>query len=169
MPFSSLSSYRDGRDEKDVLAALPVIAASVFVSYDLPTNLALAPFIIDLDPKTAKIRIEYRPAQEALALLFDSCPSRRADDTRISSRTSKEVVPKAYEYHVTAVDPNDSTNQRAIEPSSSVSYFTAGLVSAQRSLINTSAASPMSWGSSWRNCSTRQVPQPPPRRPDGCR
>ena len=37
---------REGKDEKDVLAALPVISATVFVSYDPAYELgALAPFV----------------------------------------------------------------------------------------------------------------------------
>lgn len=130
--------HREGKDEKDVLAALPVIAATVFVSYDPADELgALAPFVIDLDPecKIAKIRIEYRPAQAALALLLDSpVPAGGADDAAHLFKNLKEVVPKAYEYHVTAVDPNDSTNQRAIELKQLGKLFQCGLVSAQRSL-----------------------------------
>jgi len=129
---------RDGKDEKDVLAALPVIAATVFVSYD-PTNElgALAPFVIDLDPecKTAKIYIEYRPSQTALALLLDSpVPAEGADDAAHLFKNLKEVVPKAYEYHVTAIDPNDSTNKRTIELKQLGKLFQCGLVGAQRSL-----------------------------------
>ncbi|MBP6132425.1 ATP-dependent endonuclease [Thauera sp.] len=130
--------HREGKDEKDVLAALPVIAATVFVSYEPANELgALAPFVIDLDPecKTAKIRIEYRPAQAALSLLLDSpIPAGGADDAAHLFKSLKEVVPKAYEYHVTAVDPNDSTNQRTIDLKQLGKLFQCGLVSAQRSL-----------------------------------
>jgi putative ATP-dependent endonuclease of OLD family len=100
---------REGKDEKDVLAALPVITATMFVSYDPANELgALAPFVIDLDPecKTAKIRIEYKPAQTGLALLLDPpIPAGGADDAARFFKNLKEAVPKTYEYHVTAVDP----------------------------------------------------------------
>lgn len=129
---------REGKDEKEVLAALPVIAATVFVSYDPAKELgALAPFVIDLDPdcKTAKISIEYRPALAALALLLDPpVPEGGADDAAHLFKNLKEAVPKAYEYHVTAVDPNDSTNERVIEPKQLGQLFQCGLVGAQRSL-----------------------------------
>lgn len=129
---------REGKDDKDVLAALPVIAATVFVSYDPACELgALAPFVIDLDPdcKTAKIRIEYRPAQTALALLLDlPVVAVGADDEVHLFKHLKEVVPKAYEYHLAAVDPNDSTNERAIELKQLGKLFQCGLVTAQRSL-----------------------------------
>lgn len=128
----------EGRDEKDVLAALPVIAATVFVSYDPANELGtLAPFVIDLNPecKTAKIRIEYRPAQTALSLLLDPPVSTGGvDDAAHLFKNLKEVVPKAYEYHLTAVDPNDSTNERVIELKQLGKLFQCGLVSAQRSL-----------------------------------
>lgn len=130
--------YRDGEDEKEVLAALPVIAATVFVSYYPANELgALAPFVIDLDPEcnTAKIRVEYRSSQTALALLLDSpVPMGGADDAAHLFKNLKEVLPKAYEYHVTAVDPNDSTNERIIELKQLGQLFQCGHVSAQRSL-----------------------------------
>lgn len=129
---------REGKDEKEVLAALPVIAATVFVSYDPAKELgALAPFVIDLDPdcKTAKINIEYRPTLAALALLLDSpVPRGGADDAAHLFKNLKEAVPKAYEYHIAAVDPNDSTNKRVIEPKQLAQLFQCGLVGAQRSL-----------------------------------
>jgi len=129
---------REGKDEKDVLAALPVIKATVFVSYDPAKELgALAPFVIDLDPecKTAKIRIEYRPMHTALALLLDSpVPAGGTDDATHLFRNLKEVVPKAYEYHVTAIDPNDSTNERVIELKQLGKLFQCGFVGAQRFL-----------------------------------
>ena len=129
---------QDGRDEKEVLAALPVITATVFVAYDPAKELgALAPFVIDLDPacNTAKIRIEYRPIQAALALLLDPpVPAGGADDAEHLFKNLKEVIPKTYEYHVTAVDPNDSTNERFIELRLLGRLFQCGLVAAQRSL-----------------------------------
>lgn len=88
---------REGKDEKDVLAALPVISATVFVSYDPADELgALAPFVIDLDPgcKTAQIRIDYRPAQTALALLLDPPVPEEQTTRLISSRTSKTLFRK---------------------------------------------------------------------------
>lgn len=128
----------EGKDEKDVLAALPVIAATVFVSYDPAKELgSLAPFVIDLDPecKIAKIRIEYRPAQTAVALLLDPpVPAGGVDNAAHLFKNLKDVVPKAYEYHVTAVDPNDSTNERVIELKQLSKLFQCGLVGAQRSL-----------------------------------
>ncbi|WHQ44361.1 ATP-dependent nuclease [Alcaligenes faecalis] len=128
----------EGKDENIVLAALPVITATVFVSYDPAEELgALAPFVIDLDPecKIAKISIEYRPVQTALALLLDPpVPEGGADDAAHLFKNLKEVVPKAYEYHVKAVDPNDSTNERIIELKQLGKLFQCGFVGAQRSL-----------------------------------
>lgn len=129
---------REGKDDKVVVEALPVIAATVFVSYDPANELgALAPFVIDLDPecKTAKIRIEYRPTQTALPVLLDSpVPAGGLDNAAHLFKNLKEAVPKAYEYHVTAVDPNDSTNERTIELKQLGKLFQCGLVAAQRSL-----------------------------------
>lgn len=128
----------EGKEEKDILAALPVIAATIFMSYDPAKALgALAPFVIDLDPecKIAKIRIEYRPTQTAIALLLDPpIPVGGADDAAHLFKNLKEVIPKAYEYHVTAVDPNDSANECVVELKQLSKLFQCGLVGAQRSL-----------------------------------
>ncbi|WP_406806680.1 ATP-dependent nuclease [Burkholderia semiarida] len=136
--LSARQLRHEGKDEKEVLAALPVIAATVFVSYDPNKELgALAPFVIDLDPdcKTAKIRIEYRPVHTALALLLDPpVPAGGTDDVAHFFRSLKEAIPDAYEYHVTAVDPNDSSNERIIELKQLGKLFECGLVGAQRSL-----------------------------------
>jgi hypothetical protein len=86
--------------------------------------------VIDLDPgcRTAKIRIEYRPAQTALALLLDPpVPAGGADDAAHLFKNLKDVVPKAYEYHVTAVDPNDSANERVIALKQLSKLFQCGL------------------------------------------
>lgn len=130
---------REGKDEKEVLAALPIIAATITMSYDpAVTELgALSPFVIDLDPtcKSAKIRIEYRPAPTGLALLLDpAVPDGGADDASHLFRNLKEAIPKAYEYHVTAVDPTDATNERVVELKKLTSLLQFGLVAAQRAL-----------------------------------
>lgn len=129
---------RAGEDEKNVLTALPVITATIFVSYDLDEEFgALAPFVIDLNPdcSVAKVRIEYRPMQAGLALLLDFPISERGeDDTACLFKNLKEMIPKAYEYHVTAVDPNDSTNERVIELKQLGKLFQCGFIGAQRML-----------------------------------
>lgn len=128
----------EGEDEKNVLAALPIITAMISMSYDPVNELgALAPFVIDLDPecKIAKIRIEYRPVQTALALLLDSPVSpEETDNGAHLFKNLKEAIPKAYEYRVTAIDPTDPTNERVIEMKQLSKLFQCGLVSAQRSL-----------------------------------
>jgi predicted ATP-dependent endonuclease of OLD family len=129
---------REGADDMDVLGALPVISANVFVSYDPAKELGtLAPFVIDLDPdcRTAKIHIAYRPMHTALALLLEPpVPVGGADNTAHLFKNLREVVPKTYEYQLTAVDPNDPTNERIIEPAQLGKLFQCGLIAAQRSL-----------------------------------
>lgn len=129
----------EGKEEKDVLAALPVIAATISISYDpaIKELGALAPFVIDLDPecKSAMVRIEYRPALAALALLLDPpAPEGGVDNAARLFRNLKEVIPKAYEYHVMAIDPNDATNERVVELKQLGKLLQFGLVAAQRAL-----------------------------------
>src|SRR5690625_2775345 len=127
----------EGKDEAKIIAALPVITATIFVSYERDEKLgALAPFVIDLDPDchVAKIRIEYRPLQRALTLLLDPPIPEGIDDSSYLFKNLKEVIPKAYEYRVTAVDPNDPANERIIELKQLNKLFQCGFVGAQRSL-----------------------------------
>ncbi len=129
----------EGKEDKEVLAALPVIAATISISYDPAVKElgALAPFVIDLDPacKSATVRLEYRPAVTALALLLDSpMPEAGPNDAAQLFKNLKEVIPKAYEYHVKAIDPNDATNERAIELKQLGKLLQFGLVAAQRAL-----------------------------------
>lgn len=130
---------REGKPEKEVVAALPVIAATITISYD-PTVKelgALAPFVIDLDPtcKSAKIRIEYRATQAGLPLLLDAPVSEGGvDDAAHLFRNLKETIPKVYEYHVRALDPSDATNERVVELKQISKLLQFGLVAAQRTL-----------------------------------
>lgn len=135
-----------GKDDDEVLAALPIIAATIFVSYDPDKPLgALAPFVVDLDPdcESAKIRIEYRPARTALqSLLEPPLPAGGSDDPAHLFKNLRDVIPKAYEYHVVAVDPNDSTNVRTVELRQLSMLFQCGLVSAQRFLDHSKRGEP---------------------------
>ncbi|MCC7054224.1 MAG: AAA family ATPase [Gemmatimonadaceae bacterium] len=137
---------QEGKDDDDVLAALPIIAATIFVSYDPDEPLgALAPFVVDLDPdcKSAKIRIEYRPSRTSLALLLHPpFTAGGSEDTAHFFGNLRDAIPKAYEYHVTAVDPNDSTNVRAVELRQLSMLFQCGLVSAQRFLDHNKRGEP---------------------------
>lgn len=73
--------------------------------------------------------------QTALALLLDPpVPEGGADNAAHLFKNLKEVVPKAYEYQLKAVDPNDSTNERIIELKQLGKLFQCGFVGAQRSL-----------------------------------
>lgn len=128
-----------GSDDKEVLSLLPVISATIFISYDpaIKELGALAPFVIDLDPacKKAQIRIDYRPSKGALPLLLDApVPHGAADDAKNLFKNLKEAIPKSYEYHVTAVDPSDATNEREIEVKQLGKLLQFGLVAAQRAL-----------------------------------
>lgn len=128
-----------GHEDKEVLSLMPVISATVFISYDpaIKELGALAPFVIDLDPlcKKAQIRIDYRPGKGALPALLDApVADGAAEDAVHLFKSLKEAIPKSYEYHVTAVDPSDPTNERAIEVKQLGKLLQFGLVAAQRAL-----------------------------------
>jgi putative ATP-dependent endonuclease of OLD family len=128
--------------EKDlgkILAALPVISATLTIGYDPnATDLGpLSPFIIDLDPgcKTAIVRLDYRPDLAGLPDLLDAKvePGDEDESTRIF-RSLREAVPRTYALHVTAVDPTDPTNERVLDVKAVTTLVGYDFISAQRSL-----------------------------------
>jgi putative ATP-dependent endonuclease of OLD family len=128
-----------GGEPKDIRDVLPVISATLTLSYDpRATDLGpLSPFIIDLDPNcnTAMLRLDYSAVLPGLSELLDTPIAEGEEDeaTRIF-RSLKDFVTKAYELHVVAIDPTDTTNERKLEVKTVNSLLGYGFISAQRSL-----------------------------------
>lgn len=130
---------QEGAEPQNILDVLPVISATLTLSYDpMAPNLGpLSPFIIDLDHKckTAMLRLDYRAGLSGLPELLDTPVTDGEEDeaTRIF-RSLRDFVTKAYALHVVAIDPTDATNERILEVKTVNALFGYGLISAQRSL-----------------------------------
>lgn len=128
-----------GSEPQNILDVLPVISATLTLSYDpkAPNLGPLSPFIIDLDPNcnTAMLRLEYRAGLPGLSELLDTPVAEGEEDeaTRIF-RSLRDFVTKAYALHVVAIDPTDATNERILEVRAVNALFGYGFISAQRSL-----------------------------------
>jgi len=139
--FFSAKKLRDENNSPEkVLAALPKIILTLTFSYEkTATDLGpLAPFIIDLEVActTAIVRVEYAPTLATLQTLLDLPPPQHGVDPKTHFlRALREVLPKAYSVHVTAIDPTDETNQRHFDGASTLAtLLQCNFVRAQRTL-----------------------------------
>lgn len=128
-----------GGSPQEILDALPLISATLTLSYDTkaPDLGPLSPFIIDLDPtcSTVMLRLDYRADLPGLPELLDTPVAKGEEDeaTRIF-RSLRDFVAKAYTLHVVAIDPTDETNERTLETKTINALFGYGFISAQRTL-----------------------------------
>jgi predicted ATP-dependent endonuclease of OLD family len=139
--FFSAKALRDENAAPEkVLAALPKIVLTITFAYE---NTALdlgplSPFVIDLDIActTAIVRVEYTPTLGTLHTLLDVPPPADGVDPKTHFlRALREVLPKAYSVHVSAVDPTDDTNQRHFDGISTLTtLLQCNFIRAQRTL-----------------------------------
>lgn len=130
---------QEGKPIEEILKRLPIISATLTISYDENASEfgPLSPFIIDLDADCAKalIQIDYRADLASVPDLLDLPVEEGEDDesTRIF-RSLKDAVPKTYSVHVTAIDPTDPNNRRALDTKALTNLIGYGCISAQRAL-----------------------------------
>jgi predicted ATP-dependent endonuclease of OLD family len=148
----SLASHEDfwtaylllakGEDQDKIRAALPIIEVRLTIRYEKPiSDLGpLADFIIDLNPDCTDacivIRYELKPGEMA-AMFKEVAFDGKLSDTQKKIeffRLIKERLSKCYTANVFAVDPNDPTNQKPVEPSHLRSLIQSGFINAQRGL-----------------------------------
>lgn len=128
----------EGKKEEEIRGALPVIEARLTVSYDKDA-LELGPlgdFIIDLNPDCteAAIVIRYRMKDGGIDALFEGLKDHKTQPREDFLRSIKERVPKLYTSTIYAEDPNDPTNNRAMEWSALRALLHSGFINAQRGL-----------------------------------
>ncbi len=138
--FNAKLLREQGAKAEDVLAALPTISLTLTFRYDTTsTNLGpLSPFIIDLDTDstTAIVCIEYKTSLADLHILFNVQPSPDGVEPRVYFfRSLRETLSKAYNTHVSAIDPTDQKNRRNFDSSSNLAtLMQCNFVRAQRTL-----------------------------------
>ncbi len=142
--WTAFSSKLAGKDESEIRSSLPAIKVTLTVSYDKTANLgALSEFIIDLDDACTKTKIEIRYELEdgKLQALFASIeldPKGTEENNKVAFfKKMKEVLPKLYKTSLFAIDPNDESNEKAVEWNRLASVIQAGFINAQRGLDDT--------------------------------
>lgn len=125
---------------EDVLAALPTLSLTLTFRYDraAPNLGPLSPFVIDLDvgSTTAIVRVEYQATLATIHTLLDVPPTPEGVEPRTHFfRSLRDTLPKAYNIHVSAIDPTDDTNRRNFEGTAALTaLLQCNFVRAQRTL-----------------------------------
>lgn len=134
-----------GAEEELIREALPVIEVHLTINYsaDVENLGPIADFVVDLDATstTALLVVRYELADGKIASFFDDpgiIPGSTEDiQKRTLLKALKERVPRFYGASLFAVDPNDSSNTKAMEWSKLHNLFQSGFINAQRGLDDT--------------------------------
>jgi putative ATP-dependent endonuclease of the OLD family len=132
----------NNKDEDLARKTLPTIEVKISINYqnDITTLGMLSDFIIDLNPDCteAHIMIRYQLDEGKLHNFFDGLSfdttSSEEEQKRAFFRTIKERVPQFYKTFLSAVDPNDPTNQKTLEWKKAQNIIQGNFINAQREL-----------------------------------
>lgn len=139
--WTALQAFRSQQVEAETLSGLPVIKLTLDIGYDVdaPDLGPLSECIIDLNPDCTEARLEFRfapKATELLALFADHvAPIEDAEaDRGRFFRDLRTRIQGAYAGTLEAVDPNDATNRKQLEPKVLATLVSGGFINAQRGL-----------------------------------
>ena len=125
--------FRNSEEENVVRERLPAISIALGIEYSADEDLGtLSDFIVDLNEActTAKIFVTYAVVAGKIGDLFADL----GDDRRGFFRALRDRVPKLFEAHVEAQDPNDPTNTKVLESANLRAVLQFGFINAQRAL-----------------------------------
>lgn len=139
--WTAFEAFHVGDEESDVVALLPSIRITVDIAYDVdaPDLGPLSDCIIDLNPACthARLVLTFGPQPTASGLLFADLPAPGEDipATRaLMFRALGGRMPRAYSSTLEAVDPNDATNRKVLEPKVLTALIQGSFINAQRGL-----------------------------------
>ena len=139
--WTAFGALKSGCPMPDILAHLPSIRVTLDIAYDVDSaDLGpLSDCIIDLNPDCAFARLvlTFGPGATASEELFADLPT--SDDDVPAARATffralGSRIPTAYESILEAVDPNDGTNRKTLEPKTLTALMRGGFINAQRGL-----------------------------------
>lgn len=137
--WTAFEAYRAGA--ADVRSHLPSITVTLDIAYDVdaPDLGPLSDCIIDLNPDctAARLVLTFGPHPTAAEALFDGivAPGEDAAADRVTLfRALGSRLPAAYATSLEAVDPNDPTNRKSLEPKTLTALIHGGFINAQRGL-----------------------------------
>jgi putative ATP-dependent endonuclease of OLD family len=139
--WAALEALRGGASPTEVHALLPSIKITLDIAYDVdaPDLGPLSDCIIDLNPdcSDARLVLTFGPKPTAVETLFAGIAALGEDisaDRIAFFRTLTDLVPTAYASSLEAVDPNDASNRKLLEPKTLNTLVRGGFINAQRGL-----------------------------------
>lgn len=139
--WTAFEAVHAGRAAPDVLGLLPYIRITLDIAYevDAPDLGPLSDCIIDLNPDCsfARVVLSFGPRSTAADMLFADLPAPEANVAAARAalfRVLGNRIPAAYSSSLEAVDPNDGTNRKALEPKVLSALVQGGFINAQRGL-----------------------------------
>uniref|UniRef100_B0SV43 Conserved hypothetical membrane spanning protein n=1 Tax=Caulobacter sp. (strain K31) TaxID=366602 RepID=B0SV43_CAUSK len=139
--WTAFEAFRAGADSSDVRSHLPSITIALDIAYDVdaPDLGPLSDCIIDLNPDCTEARLvlTFGPRTTAAETLFAGivAPGEDVAADRIALfRALGSRLPAAYASSLEAVDPNDPTNRKTLEPKTLTALIHGGFINAQRGL-----------------------------------
>ncbi len=138
--WTAFEAFRAGQSASDVIALLPSIKVVVDIAYDVdsPDLGPLSDCIVDLDPNCtdARLILTFGPRATAPGTLFaDIAVGDDAATNRLNLfRVLGSHLAGAYAASLEAVDPNDQTNRKSLEPKTLTALIRGGFINAQRGL-----------------------------------
>ena len=139
--WTAFDAFRAGAESSDVRGHLPSITITLDIAYDVdaPDLGPLSDCIIDLNPDCSEARLvlTFGPRATAAETLFAGivAPGEDVAADRIALfRALGSRLPAAYASSLEAVDPNDPTNRKALEPKTLTALIHGGFINAQRGL-----------------------------------
>lgn len=124
---------RGNEEECVVRERLPAISIALEIEYLGDEELGtLSDFVVDLNEAcmTAKVIVTYAVAPGKI----DNLLADLSDDRRSFFRALRDRVPKLFEAHIKAEDPNDPSNTKVLESAHLRAVLQFGFINAQRAL-----------------------------------
>jgi predicted ATP-dependent endonuclease of OLD family len=134
--------FQGSANDLEVLKELPRIEIDLTIDYQHEAGPLgpLTDFIVDLNPQCmqalAKISYELAPAK-LKSLFLEAQPAVDDQSTEAFYHLMKERIPKLYAANLTAIDPNDVENRRALDWAHLRVLAQSGFIHAQRGLDDT--------------------------------
>lgn len=138
--WAAFEAFHAGASAPDVVALLPSIKVTIDITYDVnaPDLGPLSECIVDLDPNCSEARLILTcgPRPTAPTTLFTDLTV--GEDVAVNRSTLFRAlggrVTGAYLASLEAVDPNDPTNRKSLEPKTLTALIRGGFINAQRGL-----------------------------------
>ncbi|MDO6732455.1 ATP-dependent endonuclease [Marinovum sp. 2_MG-2023] len=138
--WTAFEASNAGTPASDVIALLPSIKITFDITYDIdaPDLGPLSECIVDLDPdcSDARLVLSYSPKPTAPGALFADLlvGDEDAINRRNLFRALGNRIQGAYAASLEAVDPNDPTNRKSLEPKTLTTLIRGSFINAQRGL-----------------------------------